>query len=113
MTADVTAVAWTVERSKIVGYLLNPAHADGASKAKYLLAFGYTVDAPERLADDLVSHAINHWPGRRMLPPIGQPRLIFEGPLWAPDGRAASLRGVWEETTPAQMRFLTAYPWKP
>jgi hypothetical protein len=48
-----------------------------------------------------------------MLPPLGRPRLIFEGPLMAPDGRSASLRSVWEETAPAQMRFLTAYPWKP
>jgi hypothetical protein len=112
VTTDVAAVVWTVERPKIVGYLLNPAHTDGASKAKYLLAFGYTAEAPERLADDLVSHAVAHWPGRRMLPPLGRPRLIFEGPVQAPDGRRVSLRSVWEETTPVQMRFLTAYPWK-
>lgn len=113
MTDDAAAVAWTVERPKLVGYLLNPAHADGASKAKYLLAFGYTASLPEQLADDLVRHAIAHWPGRRMQPPLGRPRLIFEGPLMAPDGRSVSLRSVWEETAPVQMRFLTAYPWKP
>uniref|UniRef100_UPI00226B0022 DUF6883 domain-containing protein n=1 Tax=Methylobacterium sp. GC_Met_2 TaxID=2937376 RepID=UPI00226B0022 len=103
MTTHVGAVVWTVERPKIVGYLLNPAHTDGASKAKYLLAFGYTADAPERLADDLVSHAVAHWPGRRMLPPLGRPRLMFEGHVRAPDGRSMSLRGVWEETAPAQL----------
>ena len=48
-----------------------------------------------------------------MQPQLGRPRLIFEGPLMTPDGRRASLRSVWEETAPAQMRFLTAYPWKP
>ncbi|MCJ2021575.1 hypothetical protein MKK84_29875 [Methylobacterium sp. E-065] len=113
MTTDVAAVVWTVERPKIVGYLLNAAHTDGASKAKYLLALGYKVETPEQLADDLVSHAVAHWPGRRVLPAIGRARLIFEGPVQAPDGRCASLRSVWEETAPGQMRFLTAYPWKP
>jgi hypothetical protein len=52
VTEDAAAVAWTVERPKIVAYLLNPAHTDGASKAKYLLAFGYTASLPEQRADD-------------------------------------------------------------
>ncbi|TXM97427.1 hypothetical protein FV242_31565 [Methylobacterium sp. WL64] len=112
MTAYVEAIVWTVEWPKIVSYLLNPLHTDGASKAKYLLAFGYAAEEPERLAGDLVKHAVDHWPGRAVVLPLGLPRRVFEGPLEAPDGRVMSLRSVWEITSATQWRFLTAYPWK-
>ena len=85
MTADVEAIVWTVEWPKIVGYLLNPLQNDGASKAKYLISFGYNTGEPERLASDLVQHAIDNWPGRAVVPSIGRPRRVFEGPLEAPD----------------------------
>ncbi|SFM13892.1 DUF6883 domain-containing protein [Methylobacterium pseudosasicola] len=113
MTDAVEAIVWTVAWPKIVSYLLNPAHTDGASKAKYLLAFGYAAEEPERLAGDLVKHAVDHWPGRTVVRPIGLPRRVFEGPVTAPDGRVISLRSVWEITHDTEMRFLTAYPWKP
>jgi hypothetical protein len=45
VTGDVEAIVWTVERPKIVRYLLNPLHTDGASKARYLLVFGYAAVA--------------------------------------------------------------------
>ncbi len=94
-------------------YLLNPSHADGASKARYLLGFGYTAAEPQRLAADLVKHARDHWPGRAVLRPIGLLRRVFEGLMTAPDGRDISLRSVWEATSATEMRFLTAYPWRP
>jgi hypothetical protein len=112
VTGDVETIVWTVEWPKIVSYLLNPSHRDGASKARYLLAFGYAPDEPERLAGDLVKHAVDHWPGRAVMPPFGLPRRVFEGPVEAPDRRFIALRSVWEITTETQLRFLTAYPWK-
>lgn len=112
MIGDVEAIVWTVEWPKIVSYLLNPVHTDGASKARYLLAFGYAVEEPERLAADLVKHGVDHWPGRAVVRPLGLPRRVFEGPVEAPDRRFMSLRSVWEVTSDNQLRFLTAYPWK-
>lgn len=110
MTGNVGAVAWTVERPKIVGYLLNPAHADGASKAKYLVAFGCTADFAERLADDLVNMPSATRLGAGYCPRSTAPdlRRLHHG-----TGRAARLAARrLGGKRPAQLRFLTAYPWK-
>ena len=110
MTANLDDIVWTVESPKVVAYLLNRALADGASKAKYLLAFGYSTAEPERLARDLVKHGVANWPGREGTMPVGLPRIVFEGPVEAPDTRFASLHTVWEITSPSRLRFLTAVP---
>lgn len=44
------AEALVVEREKIVDYLLNPAHRYGASKARFVAAFGFRVEKWGRLA---------------------------------------------------------------
>ncbi|MEO8494603.1 MAG: DUF6883 domain-containing protein [Planctomycetota bacterium] len=42
-----------VSREKVVGYLLNPAHPDGAGKAKFFTAQGFRVEHWETLAEAL------------------------------------------------------------
>ena len=110
MTDPLVEVTWFVEHTKIAGYLLNTAHKKGASKAKYLMAFGFTVDDPETLAMTLVKHAMAHLPGVTMLPEKGPRRVIFEGEVAAPDERLMRLRTVWEFTSPNELRLITAVP---
>lgn len=103
-------LTWIVQDSKASEYLLNPDHRKGASKAKYLLAFGFDRDDPETLASALVKHALGNLPGQLVEPPKGAARRVFEGHVEAPDGRLMSLRTVWEISGTAEMRFITAVP---
>lgn len=110
MSEPPVEVTWSVEHGRIVNYLLSTTHKKGASKAKYLLAFGFRADDPEALSLTLVKHALAHLPGVTMLPEMGPRRVIFEGEVSAPDGRQMRLRTVWEFTTPTELRLLTAIP---
>jgi hypothetical protein len=49
-----------VEQAKIAGYLLNPAHRYGASKARFFTDFGFRLDDWETLARALREHAQQH-----------------------------------------------------
>lgn len=110
MTDDAVAVTWVVEHAKITRYLLDLSHKEGGSKAKYLIALGFTPDDPEALASALVRHALAHMPGRKVDPPIGLGRVIFEGNQTAPDGRVMTIRTVWELTTATEYRLITVVP---
>lgn len=86
---------YAVAAAKLTGYLLDPAHPDGSSKARFLLAFGFSPESPEVLAQALLDHARAdnlvgivrvRW-GRR---------FVFEGPIRAPDGRRPRVRTVWQ-----------------
>jgi len=103
-------VRWFIDGPKVSAYLLNPDHPVGRSKAKYLLGFGFTLDAPKVLADALVDHAMLNLPGKVMPQGRGPNRVVFEGAIDAPDGRAMPLRTVWEVHEPFEMRFITAVP---
>ncbi|TXN21809.1 DUF6883 domain-containing protein [Methylobacterium sp. WL9] len=110
MTDGFVAVTWVVEHAKITRYLLDLSHKEGGSKAKYLLALGFTPDDPETLASALVRHALAHMPGRHVDPPIGLRRVIFEGETETPDGRSLSICAVWELTTLTEIRLITVVP---
>jgi hypothetical protein len=47
----------TVPEQKVTGYLLNPAHPAGGSKAAFFLRFGFTAVEWRRLAEALLRHA--------------------------------------------------------
>jgi hypothetical protein len=49
-----------VEREKITGYLLNPAHRFGASKARFFGAFGFRAEQWETFAQALRKHGQDH-----------------------------------------------------
>lgn len=54
-----TLLGLRIQGEKIVGYLLNPMHPKGGSKAKFLLRFGFTAGQPNILADALVDHYVS------------------------------------------------------
>ena len=99
-----------VEDGKLAGYLLNLAHPDGGSKARFFLAHGFNTDRPDDLRAALLTH------GR------GQPvasvqslsygtRYAVVGPLALPDGVTRALRTVWQVDNGTDFpRLITAYP---
>lgn len=99
-----------VEQEKIVGYLLNPTHRYGASKARFFTGFGCRIEAWEVFAHALRAHGQRHEVKKTKETGFG-PRYEVEGELDAPDGRQPRVRTVWQvdlgEIAP---RLLTAYP---
>nr|WP_286158899.1 DUF6883 domain-containing protein [Methylobacterium sp. Leaf456] len=90
--------------------MLDIDHPVGGAKAKFFLGFGFSPAESEAFASALAAHPWLNAQGRLITPPIGLPRLTFEGPLMAPDGRSPRVRTVWELTPDDTARFLTAYP---
>ena len=112
-TAGRVDVLWLIEAPKLSAFLLNPEHRKGASRLKYLTAFGFSQADPKTVADARVAHAMNNLPGLVKPQAIGPNRVVFEGTVQAPVGRAMPVRPVWEVTQGDQertMRFLTAIP---
>ena len=99
-----------VEREKLTGYLLNPEHRFGASKARFFLEFGFALEAWERLAAELRAHAQAHDVARWRETGFG-PRYEVEGEMTAPDGRRPRVRTVWQmDKGQIAPRLITAYP---
>jgi hypothetical protein len=99
-----------VPQRKILEYLLNFDHVDGAAKAGFFTRFGYSRENWSALADALRRHAL--------LQPVvsrrhGEHGELFEitGPISTPDGRNPRITSVWivlgGEFDP---RFVTAVP---
>lgn len=104
--ADVAKVA----HAKVVDYLLNPQHPEGASKAAFFTSLGFEAQGWETLANALryiaqVNDVVSHFET------IHGTKYIIEGELRGPRGDRAFVRTVWivdeGETTP---RLVTAYP---
>ncbi|KMO13929.1 hypothetical protein SQ03_20690 [Methylobacterium platani JCM 14648] len=55
-------------------------------------------------------HALSNRLGMRIMPSCDPPRVVFEGTVVAPDGRAMPLRTVWEARVSTGMHFITAVP---
>lgn len=113
MTGEPVQIAWTIDAPKISRYLLDVTSKGGASKAKYLMRFGFTPTDPQALANALAEHAMGNLPGVASTSRMGIPVVVFEGTVLAPDGRDMPLRTVWEprETRgEREMHFVTAVP---
>lgn len=99
-----------VEQEKIIGYLLNPAHRYGASKARFFAGFGFRLDDWETLARALRKHGEDLEVSTERETGFG-PRYEVDGPLDTPDGRTPRVRTVWQlnhgDVAP---RLVTAYP---
>ena len=99
-----------IDLHKITGYLLNPRHPDGASKAQFFARFGFALDKPDALADALREHARGH-PARKLKRTAYGVTYAVDGPLPALDGRTPQVRSVWivleGEGAP---RLVTAFP---
>jgi hypothetical protein len=101
-----------VEPQKVVRYLLNRSHQDGAAKAEFFLRRGFSPQAPERLSEALLALVQNTaysevWPTDFGL------HYVVEGSIMCPDGRRGHVRTVWEvRTNPPHPRLVTAFPRK-
>jgi len=99
-----------VEREKITDYLLNPTHRFGASKARFLMAFGFQIETWEVLAAALREHGRQYDVSKVRQTGFG-PRYEVVGELLAPDGRRPRLCTVWQvDQGKIAPRLITAYP---
>lgn len=83
-----------VQREKLTGYLLDPAHRHGGPRAVFLLGFGYGLADWWALRAALLNHARTHAVVRTRVTLFGD---IFEvvGELSTPDGRNPTIKTVW------------------
>lgn len=99
-----------VEREKIVGYLLNPVHRYGASKAQFFAEFGFQVETWEILAAALREHGQRYEVTKVKETGFG-PRYEVDGELRTPTGRGPRIRTVWQlDHGDIAPRLITAHP---
>lgn len=101
-----------VERRKVVEYLLNPLHPEGATKARFFLAAGFNIEDWQDLAKPLCGLA-ERFPISSGLHTGHGWKYIVDGDLLAPTGRVLRVRTVWiVESGSTAPRLITAYPVK-
>lgn len=101
-----------IEEGKIVGYLLNPTHRYGMSKARFFSQFGFCVEDWEVFSRALREHVRTHDVARVKQTGFG-PRFEVDGELAAPDGRRPYVRTVWQlDEGEVRPRLITAHPLK-
>jgi len=83
-----------VSREKIVGYLLNPEHPDGAGKAAFFFTVGFRVERGEELASALKGLTERVPVTRSVDSPHGS-KYILDGPIGTPSGRIVTVRTIW------------------
>ena len=99
-----------VPDEKLIGYLLNLDHVDGAPKAKFFTRFGFAIDRPGELAVSLRDHAVSAEVTKQLAFDFGE-KFVLEGPLKTPDGRSPILISIWvREGEQPEPRLVTAYP---
>jgi hypothetical protein len=104
------ASAAKVDKEKVAAYLLNLAHRQGGSKAKFFLGRGFRLAAWESLADALRHHAKHNPVTQTKRTPFGT-HYALDCHLPTPDQSNPCIRTVWEvRTDDGQPRLITAYP---
>ena len=99
-----------VEREKVTGYLLNLDHRYGATKARFFIALGFSIDEWSSLADALREHGRTNDIAASRETGHG-PRYAVEGELSTPSGGQAFIRSVWQfDKGSVAPRLITAYP---
>jgi len=100
-----------VGREKIVGYLLNPEHRFGASKARFFAGFGFSAERWETFVDALREHARRNEVTGCQETGYG-PRFEIDGELPSPDGGNPKVRTVWQlDKGQLAPRLITAIRW--
>ena len=100
-----------VDRAKITDYLLDLDHPDGASKAKFFIAGGFSPANPEQLIAALKARFADNTPTAESVDRFGGCRISIDAPLRVPDGRKPVVRSVWKiDRGQATPRLITAYP---
>ena len=104
------ADAVIIAKEKITDYLLNPQHPDGAPKAVFFAAHGFTAENWQILAEALRQLAANSEQARLEISQHGK-KYIIDGPITTPAGRMPIVRTVWIiDKGGDSPRFVTAYP---
>lgn len=99
-----------VAPAKVRDYLLTDEAGKGAGKPGFFLAFGFTRERWDVLADALRDHAQRHPAAFVGATPYGD-KYEVRGPLATPDGRNPVVRSVWQYDTGSDApRLLSAYP---
>lgn len=99
-----------VPPEKITHYLLSLTSKQGKDKALFFMAFGFSLDHWEVLAEALKTHIMSHEVSSIRETPYGL-HYVVEGLLLSPDQRNPSIRSVWKiENTMTEPSFVTAYP---
>ncbi|WP_423816352.1 DUF6883 domain-containing protein [Salinibacter grassmerensis] len=101
-----------VERTKILGYLLNQEHPDGQSKARFFKQCGFRRSQWRRLANALRNQA-----RRSEVTTVRESshgtRYVVEGAIETPTGNRLEVRTVWiveQNQSEPGPRLVTAYP---
>ncbi len=99
-----------VEREKIAGYLLNPAHPDNGGKAAFFFSLGFRVDNWPVLAAAFRELAMTAPVVRSLDSPHGL-KYILDGSIGTPSGKTPVVRSVWIVDAGREApRLVTAYP---
>lgn len=99
-----------VEEGKVVNYLLNLAHADGCSKAKFFLARGFQANAWQVMRESLLAQGRNSLVTKITETEWGD-RYQVDCHCPTPDGLNPCIRTIWEIAAGQHVpRLLTAYP---
>jgi hypothetical protein len=98
------------EQSKIIEYLLNPAHPDNGGKALFFQSLGFRPEEWQVLADAFRKLAQTGEVSKSMESLYGC-KYILDGYIETPSGRTSMVRTIWivdrGVNTP---RLVTAYP---
>ncbi|MBK7899060.1 MAG: hypothetical protein KA603_13330 [Azonexus sp.] len=100
-----------VEEGKIRDYLLNSDHADGASKARFFTARGFSLTDWGLFAAALTEQGRNNGVTRVTATEWGT-RYQVDCHCPTPDGANPCIRTVWEIADGGSPRLLTAHPLK-
>jgi hypothetical protein len=99
-----------VSDRKITGYLLNPAHPVGGSKALFFIRHGFSPEHGGDLKSALLRHLAENEVAGQEQTRYGT-RFVVDGPLHAPDGTVLNIRCAWYIDSQAETpRFITAHP---
>lgn len=101
--------ALLVEQEKIVDYLLNHHHPDGASKARYFARFGFDAQHSEAFALALRQHGSEREVVEREVTMFGV-KYTLVCAINTPDHRNPCVRTVWISEQGGAPRLVTAYP---
>lgn len=99
-----------VPQPKITRYLLDLTSEHGEPKARFFLAFGFTIELWHIMAEALKEHALSHPVSDTRTTPFGI-NYVIEGKLRTPDKRNPEIRSIWQIKTNDKIPyFVTAYP---
>jgi hypothetical protein len=98
-----------VADQKITDYLLNHSHPQGAGKAKFFEAFGFTPANWTELKTALLQHALTNPVTRQTTTPF-RVKYVVSCSIPTPDGRNPCILSIWVIEPPdVEPRLLTAY----